>query len=344
MNLLEKTSCNFCQEAKVKLLFRATDRQYDSVPSDVWCHVVRCKKCGLIYLNPRIKEKYIEKFYPKTEYYTQTSVNEDYLKKLKNDLFQMVASLYFKYPDNKINFESRVNHILLRLSAIIVFKIFPFTYRRLLPYVSNGKILDFGFGDGSYLCRMKNLSWESWGVEIDKKIIEKMKKKSIFAFSDLWNPKIPENYFDWVTTYHSFEHLYDPKSVIKRISEILKRGGKIYIGVPNFNSLARKIFKSYWYNLSVPIHLHFFTKDSITNFLINDGFADIKIYYRSSTQGILGSIQHIINALIGRLTKKKHTKMFLRDNLLLRLLFTPIIKIIDYLHMGDRIEIEATKK
>ena len=62
-DLLEKTPCNFCQEVKPKFLFRATDRQYQTVLDDVWSGVVKCKNCGLIYLSPRVKEKYIGKFY-----------------------------------------------------------------------------------------------------------------------------------------------------------------------------------------------------------------------------------------------------------------------------------------
>lgn len=342
--LLEKTRCNFCGKVNSKLLFHAIDRQYDSVPPDIWCDVVKCKNCGLIYLSPRVKEEYIEKFYPENEYYTRKQANSGKLRKRKEDLFKMVACLYFGYSENAIKFESEFNHIGLLLLAKIVFKFFPFKYRQILPYTRNGRLLDFGFGSGDYLRRMKNLGWKCWGVEKDKKAIEEMNKKQIPSFLDLWDSKIPENYFDWVNAYHSIEHTHKPKLTIQRIFNILKSGGKFYIGLPNFNSLNGRIFRSYWYNLSTPIHPYVFTKNSIINFLKDSGFTEIKIYYRSLAQGILGSIQNIINAFISHLTKKKYTKMFLRDNLLLRLLFLPIVKIVDYLKLGDRIEIIATKK
>lgn len=337
IHLRETVTCNFCQKDQSGFLFRATDRQYQSVPTDVWCDVVKCKKCGLIYLNPRVKEEYIGEFYPESEYYTQIQIAENgRMKRFKNELFCTIAQLYFGYPSSRMTWKSK-------LCGTAVFRVFPFRYRRLLPYIPQGKLLDFGFGNGDYLCRMQDLGWECWGIERDMKSIEHMKKWKISAYSDLWNPEIQPNYFDWVTAYHSIEHVYDPAAVLKRIYEILKPGGRVFIGVPNFDSFAGRFFGPFWDNLGVPIHPYIFTSNSITYILNKIGFKNIKVMHRSIPEGLLGSFQYCLNDLIWRMTNTKCTWKFIRNFKLNRICLLPIIKILDLLRVGDYVEVTAVK-
>jgi SAM-dependent methyltransferase len=336
-DLLEHASCNFCQGANTRFLFSGTDRQHRSVPSDVWCDAVRCNECGLTYLSPRVKEKYIGQFYPESEYYTQIQTDKKSgTGVFKDELFRSVARLYFNYPFTKMTLK-------MKLCAMAAFRLFPFRYHRILPYMPDGRLIDFGFGNGDYLCRMQDLGWECWGVERNKTSLRNMDNRGIRAFSDLSDSRIPRNYFDWVTAYHSLEHVYDPLATLQCLYEILKPGGRLYLGVPNFGSFAARIFGSYWYDLGVPIHPYIYTTSSIYLFLKKCGFKNINIQYRSLTQGLLGSAQLFLNAGIGMLNNRKYTKMFLRDNLLLQILCLPFVKVIDYAKLGDRIEVIAYK-
>lgn len=343
---LETVSCNLCGEKQdFKVLFTAADRQYSNVPPDVNCSVVQCNNCSLIFLNPRVKEEHIGKFYPSSEYYTQeiSSGNPGMKKKLKDDMFRMVAKRYFGYPDKKINLESGINPVLLKLMSIIAYRLFSFKYRQIFPYSDGGRHLDFGFGAGSYLERMHDLGWECWGVERDTQGVERMKGKGIRAFTSLWDPTIPKDYFDLLTTYHSMEHLYDPKAVLQRMHEIIKPGGRIYIGVPNFDSFIGRVFRSYWYDLGIPIHPYIYTPSAVGKYMQEAGFSRFDIYYRSLTQGILGSSQLVINTGLGMITGKKEVSMCLRDSMILQLLFLPITKLLDMVSQGDRIEIIGSK-
>ena len=56
------------------------------------------------------------------------------------------------------------------------------------------------------------------------------------------------------------EHMYNPRKIIKRASELLKFGGKLFFcATPNGNSFCASIFRERW-NLWHPIqHINIFT-------------------------------------------------------------------------------------
>ena len=70
--------------------------------------------------------------------------------------------------------------------------------------------------------------------------------------------EIPEGLFDYITLWGVLEHLRDPLSVIEDLSQRLNERGKIIlttvsidVGIP--------------YNYRVPVHLYFFSNESIYN-------------------------------------------------------------------------------
>lgn len=346
MEVLKSVNCNFCGEISNEFLFKGTDRRHRYVPSDVWCDVVRCSNCGLIYLSPRVREEFISDFYPAEEYYTKThSEDVGRLSVLKDDLFCAIAFKYFGYPESNISFKTNVNRLTLSICVPLVFRLFTSRFRQcILSYVSGGSLLEFGFGAGDFLIKSKNLGWECWGVERDDEAIARMRRLGINTYSNLWAPEIPTNYFDWVKTYHSLEHVYDPKSFLHRFYEIIKPGGKIFVGVPNFDSFVGRVFGTYWDNLGVPIHTYIFTTATAIMYLKEAGFTDITVRHSSIPQGLLGSMQYLVNDLISRFTGKKYNGMFLRDTRLCQILATPISKLLDFLKLGDAIELVASKR
>lgn len=342
--MLETVPCNNCHSLESRYLFKSTERVCKTVPKGIWCNIVRCKSCGFIYLNPRVKEKEIGQFYPSSEYYTlQDNSNDSKVKRIKDDLFKMTAYLFFKYPKNFIQLKSGLSFNSVKLLSICSYPLLKFKYRRIPEYIPNGKILEFGFGAGDYLCKLKDLGWECWGVELSTTAFQKMHRANIKAYANLWDQNISPNYFDWITSYHSIEHVYNPLDILKRFNTILKPGGKAYIGLPNFDSFAARFFRRFWYDLGVPIHPHVFSKTSIKKMLFQAKFQIERIDYRSITQGLLGSSQIALNALLSLITNKKRTSMFLRDFAPLKILCIPFVKFFDLIHFGDRIEIIVKK-
>lgn len=343
--VLEEAPCNFCGNTERERLFRGTDRMYKSVPDGVWCDVVRCRRCGLVYLNPRVNEVSIGLFYPESEYYAhrEPASGPGRLACLKRDVFLKVARQYFGYPDRGAGEGAGMDGAQARVLAALAFRLLPSRFRRIPTYTDGGRLLEFGFGAGDFLCRLQELGWECWGVERSAAARARVSAVGVNAFADIKDPAIPKGYFDYVTSYHAVEHVFDPKGVLQRMCDILRPGGRIFCGVPNFDSVMGRLFRTYWDNLGVPIHPYIFTANSLRMFLEASGFNDVRLRYHSLAVGVTGSVQCALNAVIWRLGGEKYVNTTFRDSRLFRAMVAPLVWLLDISRLGDCIEATATR-
>jgi len=219
---------------------------------------VICKKCGLIYVNPRMPESYYKRFYSSKKY------RELYDKREKPD----------KNYEEKIKkeIEERFQYILNRLIKLKIKK---------------GSVLDVGCNTGYLLYLFKNKEWKCMGIEPSQDFAEYGKKiyniniKTEF----LEKAKLKEK-FDLIILSHVLEHFEDPNKALSKIKRNLKSRGFLYIEVPN-------ILKPY-NNLSFffqNAHLYTFSPNTLTAVLAKNGFkvewlddsgTFLKIFARSS--------------------------------------------------------------
>jgi SAM-dependent methyltransferase len=342
-DLLETAACGLCGGRRQRRLFLAKDRQYREVPEPVWCGVVRCDDCRHIYLSPRVREERIGEFYPRREYYTHRRTAETRKQAVMRDLYFRVAERYFGHPRKSRAGAAGVPEWVLAALTPIAWRLFRFRFRRLAPFIPGGRLLDFGYGSGDYLLRMRELGWECWGVEPQPADPAALEARGIRVFADLSDPRIPRDHFDRVTADHVLEHVFDPRAALSALRRLLRPGGRISIGVPNFASLSGRLFRSFWYNLSAPIHPHQFTATSLGAFLEAAGFGGIRIVRRSLAPDFLASIDLALNGLGGRLTGRKHTALRLRDSRALGVLVLPLVKAVDLAGLGDRLEAVAER-
>lgn len=340
--LTEPAVCNLCRSAKSRLLFSSKERQYKDVDCPVEFGIVRCADCGHVYLDPRVKEDQISSFYPKNYYTRAARPAETPARRVKRDIYRLVAQRYFGYP--KVVTEQSAWLPAMRLVLPLLYRVYNFRFRRILPYKPGGRMLDFGFGGPDYLLLMRDLGWDCWGVDADPSWFPMLKESGITAGDDLFDEAMPEGTFDWVTSYHSLEHIYDPKAALARFARLLKPGGRLYLGVPNYDSFSARFWGPYWYNLSVPIHLNFFGPKSLERVLDEAGFSLSSLRYRSLPEDFPASLQFFLNELLHRLLGEKRTSMLLRDSRLARWAFYPLSIALDLLRLGDRIELTAVKR
>jgi ubiquinone/menaquinone biosynthesis C-methylase UbiE len=75
--------------------------------------------------------------------------------------------------------------------------------------------------------------------------IEEAKTDNIkFYSSNLIDCRFPENFFDIVYLDSVLEHVLNPLEYLLEIKRILKKGGVIYVGIPDEDSLLNDIKKS----------------------------------------------------------------------------------------------------
>ena len=74
---------------------------------------------------------------------------------------------------------------------------------------------------------------------------------------------------------HVVEHIADPLDFLKLVFKLLKKGGTIYVEVPNYESFSRKYSQQYWYAWETPRHLLMFSPKTISGLFEKAGFKNI---------------------------------------------------------------------
>ena len=251
------TQCPICGSSRFEILYSDID---DYIGRNAKFSVCKCNDCSHAFTSPLPDENYINEYYS-DNYYSYNVDIGNYNQKIK---FRIKRWLYLSAQKNLI-------YRLISKPIVQQTAIFP-------QYIPNGKILDVGCGNGSFLSFMKDIGWCTYGTEISQKAVDEALKNGhdVFAGS-ITEANYPSNNFDTVTLNNVLEHISEPALLLREIYRILKPGGELIICVPNFSSFSRKIFETYWAGLLVPEHLHHFTSDSLKKLVSSSGYENILI-------------------------------------------------------------------
>jgi len=245
--------CNVCGSDKADTLWFATDRLHGFGGSFQY---VRCKNCGLVYMNPRLSADSIGQFYP-----------DDYAP------HQVVSSP----ADVKTPPAGLPRVILDSLNA-------------------RSRVLDIGCGTGDFLNHLRKFcGCRVDGVDISEKAVLIAKQQyGIDVFrGDIQSALFEHNWFDLITAWSCIEHTHDPAQVLHKAFTLCRQSGWLFIKTPNFESLSAKLFKDRWYHLDCPRHLYIFSPSNLTMLLEKSGFEVVKIGFETSSKGWLGSLQYV---------------------------------------------------
>jgi len=291
---IEYINCIFCNSNDTDSLFEIKERLFGKEKFAI----VRCKNCGLIYTNPRPMAKQMSKYYP--EHYPPFQFSypdplfppeNNALRRIKNNLKKRILRIHYGYFAN-IKTEPFKSSFLRAITVLLKYRIgwiFP-------PYEEGGKVLDMGCATGHYLAKLRDLGWETYGIEPDPKSSSWARERlglNVIT-GKLEDGNFPENYFDVITLWHTLEHVDDPLSTLKEIYRILRKEGLIILEIPNIATYERKIFGRQWWAWEVPRHLYHFSPRTITKFLNKENFKVIKIEYPPSTNNIILSLQNVL--------------------------------------------------
>ena len=148
-------------------------------------------------------------------------------------------------------------------------------YLNALP---KGRVLDVGCGLGELLEQIDDIH-ETHGLDQSPKSVDvcRAKTRAILRQCDLKEAAYPEGYFDAVIAHHVIEHVEEPVSFVGEIRRILKRGGRLVVGTPDFSSAAARRFGDRFRLLHDPTHVSLFTEDSLLRLLRDHGFVVEKV-------------------------------------------------------------------
>ena len=200
-------NCPVCETSRLLRLGRRGGAAHRASVG-VECEIWRCSECGLIFPNPMpIPLNGLEQHYG------------------------VEADEYFENHELE-NQNLSARDLVTQAEALIGGK---------------GRLLDIGVGRGQLVQAAHAAQWDVTGIEPSSRFAsyaEKLSGVSIRA-EPLEGCGFPDNSFDCVVLSAVLEHLYNPDETVAEISRILRRGGVVYIDVPNEDGLYFKVGNLY---------------------------------------------------------------------------------------------------
>lgn len=289
-NNLEYTKCNLCGGEDSKVLFSSPDR---ALHTPGIFKLVECRHCGLKYLNPRPPLDQMQQHYPPNyDQYSSTTPQPYKLGgKARHWFAQASRRAYLKLYRGYNLAESGAGEKLPRLVEWLLAQ--PRRTDPLkLDWAGGGRLLDVGCSNGRLLQDMCELGWQVSGVEVNEgaaRFAREQRGLEVYN-GTLHEAKFPDNYFEAITCSHVLEHFHDPLGELEEMRRILKPGGQLIIALPNWDSLGRRLFGSYWMALEIPRHLYHFDKQSLRAMLAKAGFEIVRESYTWRTAVWLDSL------------------------------------------------------
>jgi 2-polyprenyl-3-methyl-5-hydroxy-6-metoxy-1,4-benzoquinol methylase len=163
--------------------------------------------------------------------------------------------------------------------------------------VSGGRYLDVGCGLGTMVRMMQRFGMDAEGVEPAAVAATVAQEKGVkVKHGTLEDARYPDRVFDSITMYDVIEHLPDPVATLKECRRILKPGGEVFIGTPNYDSLLYCYVGSTWRGLDLPHHIHLFRMSSMQ---MAAERANLKVVHLT-TQSILAHVESQIVSTLRR--------------------------------------------
>ena len=96
------------------------------------------------------------------------------------------------------------------------------------------RLLDIGCATGTYMELMRDLGWDTHGVEMDAGAVETARRIGLDVRQGTMTEVSPEidGTFDQITVGHVIEHAHHPVEVLRAACRVLRPGGRLWIGTP----------------------------------------------------------------------------------------------------------------
>lgn len=231
---LESARCCLCNRDDCEPVAVGADFEYRTSPDEFLA--VRCRRCRLVYLNPRVAE----------------------------------CDLPIVYPDHYHAFQFRpaefglIYRIRCRLEA-----------KRLLRWCHgltfNAKILDIGCGDGFHLGLLKRFGYPGWtleGLDVDGRAVARARETGLTIHQGtIEQIDLPAESHHLILMLMTVEHLSDPVGALRAAERLLAPGGRIVVVTDNVRSPDFALFGGrHWGGYHFPRHTYLFDKRTLAEY------------------------------------------------------------------------------
>jgi 2-polyprenyl-3-methyl-5-hydroxy-6-metoxy-1,4-benzoquinol methylase len=255
----EEVSCNLCRVKNEETLYYAPER------------IVRCKRCGLIYCNPRLDAQSLEKIYSKDYFVVD----------------EQSSGIDYKAYANYIREEPVITRSMIKRMK----KVERFAEHK-------GVLLDVGCAAGFSLIAAKKLGWEAEGIEFSEFCVNYARSRGLAVHQgSLHDYPGSKESIDAITMWDYLEHSSDPLGDLKICSSLLKRGGIILLSIPNVDSWSYRLLGKKWIGFKNIEHLYFFSRKTLEKLARAAGITMENCFYHGkyvSLSFFLSRIQYYI--------------------------------------------------
>lgn len=234
------TDCPVCGSTAVEQTF-AKD----------WFKFSKCKKCEMVFLNPRLNDEATYRFYD-SEW---------------NDIYNE-AKFYSSTESSALDDE--INSANLKLIE---------KYNE-----DKGQLLEIGCGKGYFLRLAEKSGFAVTAVELNKENVENTRKlltSGKVYNGDLYAANFESNAFDVIYMRDVLEHIPNPIQLLKECFRIGKNNSLLYIEVPNIEGLIYKIVKENHTCVFAFEHPNYWSYSSLKKALELSGYEILDVQYQS---------------------------------------------------------------
>lgn len=244
---LEYVPCNLCGSSDSDVVFPIGPH-----------NIVRCRRCGLTYVSPRLSHAALAGEYEEGYFF---------------------GGSYQDYMSERRGFD----------------KTFDDRLSRIEKFVKPARIVDIGCAFGFFLAVAERRGWDAWGVEPSavpcRYARDELGLRAIH--STLREASFPDSYFDAAILNDVFEHLSDPSAELLELYRVLKTGGYLFIVTQDIDSLIVRVLGSRWAQYKPREHLYYFTEDTLRSILEKSNFSVIRI----ESEGLVCTVNFLVGKL-----------------------------------------------
>jgi len=200
--------------------------------------IVRCTACDLVYVSPTFDEAHYQTVYRSAEY---------------QEIVRDLGISSHEYRVQRFGRE-RVGILARHLRA------------------ARPRILDVGCSTGFVIEAARERGWDAVGLDLNPSAIEYGQRRGL----DLRNMPLEDAgfepaSFDAVCLFDVLEHLIDPVRTLRACVRLLRRGGIVFLYVPNYDSASRLLMGKDAHFIWPTHHLNYYTPATICDLLRREG-------------------------------------------------------------------------
>lgn len=222
------------------------DQSIDFLYKDnMGCNIVKCKKCGIVFAQKRLNRNGLKKYWD--DYLSRIHVHDDQLVEKRNKMYKIDFSFIQQYKNN-------------------------------------GKVLDVGCGNGSFLDLFNEYGYKTFGVEFGREAAETAKSSHDIYYGEFPELKFKEKY-DLIVFRGVLQYVPRPIDYLNKAIKLLNKNGCIFITAqPNMDSFCFKLFKENFTQPVTGVDFFGYTENIFTKYFTNHGLIKVaeKYFYEET--------------------------------------------------------------